>query len=91
VLDESFKDESNSVRKRKEYVRAAAFNGIASAIGKIFSKGDLIWIEGRLETRKHDKTIDGVTVPVHSTTVIVQSFKPLNSTQRRKEVDGNKL
>lgn len=52
---ESWKDKDSGERKEKtEWHNVIIFGGLAEYAGRSIVKGDLVYIEGSLETRKHE-------------------------------------
>ena len=53
AINERYKDKhTNELREKTEYVRVVAFRRTAEIIGQYCKKGDQIYIEGKLQTRK---------------------------------------
>jgi len=53
AINERYKDKhTNELREKTEYVRVVAFRKLAEIIGQYCKKGDQIYIEGKLQTRK---------------------------------------
>lgn len=56
---EKYKDKDGNVVEKTEWVNIVAWQKLAEIIEKYVKKGDQIFIEGRLQTRKYEK--DGQT------------------------------
>lgn len=56
---EKYKDKDGNVVEKTEWVNIVAWQKLAEVIEKYVKKGDQIYIEGRLQTRKYEK--DGQT------------------------------
>ena len=52
ATDENFKDKSGQWQKRTEWHRIVAWAGLADRCSQILKKGNLAYIEGRLQTRE---------------------------------------
>ena len=52
ATDENFKDKSGQWQKRTEWHRIVAWSGLAERCSQILKKGNLAYIEGRLQTRE---------------------------------------
>lgn len=71
ATNRSFKNGNGEWEKQAEFHNAVAFGNTADNIAKFFSKGDEIYIQGRLKTSKYEK--DGQTR--YSTDVMVEKFE----------------
>jgi single-strand DNA-binding protein len=52
ATDENFKDKSGEWQKRTEWHRIVAWSGLAERCSQLLKKGNLAYIEGRLQTRE---------------------------------------
>lgn len=59
ATDESYKDKSGQKVEQTEWHKVNAWGRLAEIIVQYVKKGDLICIEGKIQTRKYEK--DGVT------------------------------
>jgi single-strand DNA-binding protein len=79
---EKWKDkETGEKKEHTEWVRCMAFGRQAEIIGEYVLKGDPLYIEGKMRTRKYDK--DGVDH--YTTEVIVSSMQLIGG---RKDTDS---
>ncbi len=51
-VNESWKDKNGDKQEKTEWVRCSAFQKLAEICGEYLKKGSLVYIEGRLQTRK---------------------------------------
>ncbi len=51
ATDESYKDKSGNIQSKTEWHRVVCFGRLAEICGEYLTKGRLIYIEGRLQTR----------------------------------------
>ena len=73
ATSESWKDKQTGEKKEAtEWHRAVAFGKTGEIIDQYFSKGDMIFLEGKLQTRKYTGK-DGVEK--QQTEIIVSSFQ----------------
>lgn len=76
ATSEQWKDKNTGEkRENTEYVNLVAYGKVAEIFGEYVHKGDRMYIEGKLQTRKYEK--DGVEKYV--TQVVVMSMLMLNS------------
>lgn len=68
ACNESWKDENGEKQERTEWVRCQAWGRLAEICGEYLKKGTLVYVCGRMQTRKYEK--DGVD---HYATDIVLS------------------
>jgi len=54
ALDDSYIDKSGTKIEKTEWVKCVAFGKIAELCGKYLHKGDKVYCEGKLQTRKWD-------------------------------------
>ena len=52
AVNEKYKDKNGEQREKTEYIRIVAYRRTAEIIGQYCKKGDQIYIEGKLQTRK---------------------------------------
>lgn len=73
ATSESWKDRNTGERReRTEWHRVVVFNeGLVSVVKSYVSKGDKLYIEGTLQTRKW---VDNAGVEKYSTEVVLQGF-----------------
>ena len=68
AINEGFRDKAGKSAQRVEWVRCVAWNKLAEIAGKYVSKGRLVFVEGRLQTRQYEnregteKTVSEVVV-----------------------------
>ncbi|TXH51105.1 MAG: single-stranded DNA-binding protein [Desulfurellales bacterium] len=55
ACDEKWKDRSGEEQKRTEWVKCVAFDKLAEICGKYLTKGQLVYVAGRLTTREYEK------------------------------------
>ncbi len=73
ATDESYKDKDGVKVEKTEWHNCQAWRGLAEVIEKYVKKGDLIYVEGKIQTRKYEK--DGVTH--YATDILVQEMTML--------------
>lgn len=84
AINERYKDKhTNELREKTEYVRVVAFRKLAEIIGQYCKKGDQIYIEGKLQTRKWS---DKNGQDHYTTEIIADSVQLLDS--RRDDQGG---
>ena len=54
ATNESFKDKEGNQQERTEWHRIVAFSRTAEVMGEYLKKGQLVYVEGRLQTRSWD-------------------------------------
>jgi len=68
AINEGFRDKAGKSGQRVEWVRCVAWNKLAEIARKFISKGGLVFVEGRLQTRQFEnregaeKTVSEVVV-----------------------------
>ena len=72
---ERFKDKQGEYQERTEWHRITAWGRLAEIVQQYTHKGSMIYVEGRIETRKYEK--DGVER--YSTEIVAQSIQLLGS------------
>ncbi len=55
ATNESYLDRNNVRQERTEWHRVTVWGRRAEALGKILTKGDLLFVEGRLQTSSYEK------------------------------------
>jgi single-strand DNA-binding protein len=88
AVSEKYKNKSGEVVSSTEWFNLTAFGTTADVINKYVTKGQLLYVEGKIKTETWDK--DGQKQ--YKTVVIVQSVQMLskNETQEQKPVNyGN--
>jgi single-strand DNA-binding protein len=76
ACSESWKDKDGNKQERTEWVNCQAWGGLGNIIQQYATKGTLLYVEGRLETRKYQ---DSNGVDKYSTSVNVKEMKLLSS------------
>jgi len=74
AVNEGFRDRLGKSGQRVEWVRCVAWNKLAEIAGKYVSKGRLVFVEGRLQTRQYE-THEGAEKSV--TEVVVTTLRVL--------------
>lgn len=82
AVNEKYKDKSGEQREKTEYIRVVAYRRTAEIIGQYCKKGDQIYIEGKLQTRKWS---DKNGQDHYTTEIIADSVQLLDS-----RGDGNR-
>ena len=83
ACNEKWVDKSSGEKKELvEYVRVVAFGNLASICSKYLSKGKLVFISGRLQTRSWEK--DGITR--YTTEIVANNMQMLE--KRGQEQEG---
>lgn len=73
AISESWKDKNTGEKKeRTEWVRVAFFGKLAEIVGQYLKKGSMIYIEGKLQTRKWQ---DKSGQDRYTTEVVVDGFQ----------------
>jgi single-strand DNA-binding protein len=75
ATSENWKDKSGVKQEKTEFHNIVAYRKLAEIIGEYVKKGNPLYIEGRLQTRKWEK--DGVTR--YSTEIIADQMQMLGS------------
>ena len=86
ATSETWKDKTTGDKKEKtEWHRVTTFRRLAEICGGFLSKGSLVYIEGKLQTRQYEK--DGQT---HYTTEIIgDKMQMLDSKSQETSYGGN--
>ncbi|BBO80803.1 hypothetical protein DSCO28_13690 [Desulfosarcina ovata subsp. sediminis] len=66
-----------------QWISVATFNSLSDNAARILSKGRLVYVEGKVRTRKYDK--DGQTR--HATGVVAHRWRALDARPKRQESD----
>jgi single-strand DNA-binding protein len=74
ATDKSYKDQNGEWQTNTQWHNIVLFNATGERASKILKKGTLIYVEGGLE---YDEYVDKDGVKRYSTSIIVESFKPL--------------
>lgn len=77
-----YKDGQGNVQEETEWHRLTFFGKNAEVAQKFLKKGNCIYVEGRLRTRKYT---DKEGIERYQTEVVVESFKFLGSNQGQKQ------
>ena len=81
ATSEKWKDKNSGEMKEKtEWHRVVAWARLAEICGEYLSKGSLVYVEGKIETREWEK--DGVKR--YSTEIIAREMKMLGSKGKKK-------
>jgi len=83
ATSETWKDKSGEKQEKTEWHNCVAYRKLAEIIGEYVKKGAMLYVEGKLQTRKWEK--DGVTR--YSTEIIVNEMTMLGG--KREEQAGN--
>lgn len=81
ATDESYKNKSGEKVEATEWHRCVAFKKLAEICGQYLQKGSLIYVEGKLKTRKWDDK-NGSTH--YTTEIIVNQMKMLGKKEERQ-------
>jgi len=85
ATDEQWKDKSGERSQRTEWHRIVTFGKLAEICGNYLSKGKLIYVEGRLQTRSWDDK-DGIK---RYTTEIVAANMQMLERKGQEDQSGN--
>jgi single-strand DNA-binding protein len=83
---ESFKNKSGEKEDKTEWHNLIFWNKLAEIVGEYVSKGSLIYVEGKIETREYEGN-DGVTRK--KTSIVCFQMKMLSGNHKKKE-EGSK-
>ncbi len=82
---ESWKDKASGEKKDKtEWHRVVAFRKLGEICGEWLTKGQLVYLEGKLQTRSWEK--DGITR--YTTEIVLNDMKMLGSGRDRQQNQG---
>jgi len=84
ATSEKWKDQSGAQQEKTEWHRVTMYDRLAEIVGEYVSKGSLIFIQGKLQTRKWVK--DGVDM--YTTEIIAQQMQMLDSKQQGTQHQG---
>lgn len=85
ATSERYKDkQTGEAVEKTEWHNVSAFRRLAEIIGEYVHKGSLIYIEGKIQTRKHEK--DGVTH--YATSIVASEMKMLGSKDGGQQQQG---
>lgn len=82
ATDETFKDRSGEKQKRTEWHRIVLWGKLAEIASQYLSKGSLVYLEGRIETREWE---DKQGVKKFTTEIIGNTLRMLSSNGNRTE------
>lgn len=82
AVDESYKDKSGSKVDKCEWVNVTFYRKLAEIAGEYLVKGSLVYVSGKIETRKYT---DKNGVEKYSTSIIANSMQMLGSKQGNSE------
>lgn len=80
ACSESWKDKDGNKQERTEWVRGSAFGKLAEIMGKYLRKGSLVYISGKLNTRKWQ---DNDGNDRYTTEIIINEMKMLGGKQKK--------
>ena len=75
AVNETWKDKAGVKQERAEFVNIVAYRKLAEICGEYLKKGNPVYVEGKMQTRKWDK--DSVTR--YSTEVIINEMQMLGT------------
>jgi len=85
ATSERYKDkQTGEAIEKTEWHNVSAFRRLGEIVGEYVRKGSLIYIEGKIQTRKYDK--DGVTH--YATSIIASEMKMLGSKSDGQQQQG---
>ena len=85
ATSERYKDkQTGEAVEKTEWHNVSAFRRLGEIVGEYVRKGSLIYIEGKIQTRKYDK--DGVTH--YATSIIASEMKMLSSKEGGQQQQG---
>lgn len=85
ATDEQWKDKNGDKVQRTEWHRIVTFGKLAEICGKYLTKGKLVYLEGRIQTRSWDDK-DGVKK--YTTEIVASDMKMLDSKGQRDSDTG---
>lgn len=83
ATDETFKDRSGEKQKRTEWHRIVLWGKLAEIASQYLSKGSLVYLEGRIETREWEDKRDGTKK--FTTEIIGNTLRMLSSNGNKTE------
>ena len=85
ATSERYKDkQTGEAVEKTEWHNVSAFRRLGEIVGEYVRKGSLIYIEGKIQTRKYDK--DGVTH--YATSIVASEMKMLGSKDGGQQQQG---
>jgi single-strand DNA-binding protein len=75
ATSERYKDRQGEQQEKTEWHNVVAFNKLAEIISKYVSKGTLLYVEGKIQTRKYQDKDTGAEK--YSTSIVVSEMKML--------------
>lgn len=84
ATDESYKNKSGERVQRTEWHKIVTFRKLAEICGNYLTKGKLVYVEGRIQTRSWD---DKEGIKRYTTEIIASDMKMLDSKGQGKEQD----
>lgn len=85
ATSERYKDkQTGDAVEKTEWHNVSAFRRLGEIVGEYVRKGSLIYIEGKIQTRKYDK--DGVTH--YATSIVASEMKMLGSKDSGQQQQG---
>lgn len=82
AVDDSYKDKSGVKVDKCEWVNVTFYRKLAEIAGEYLVKGSLVYVSGKIETRKYT---DKNGVDKYSTSIIANSMQMLGSKQGNSE------
>ena len=89
ATDETYKNRDGEKVKSTEWFRLVAWDKLAEIAEEYLHKGDLIYIEGKLQTRQYEDKRDGSTK--QTTEVIANVMRMLGSKNRAESGDTEEV
>ncbi len=86
AVNEGFRDKAGKSGQRVEWVRCVAWNKLAEIAGKYVSKGRLVFVEGRLQTRQYENR-EGTEKTVSE--VVVTTLRVLSGGKNNSSAHGD--
>lgn len=88
ATSETWKDKDGSKQEKTEWHRVVAFKKLGEICGEYLSKGKLVYVEGRLQTRSWD---DKEGIKKYMTEVIINNMVMLGSASGSGEGGGKEV
>lgn len=86
ATSETWKDKSGEKQEKTEWHRIVFFRQLAEVVGKYLTKGSLIYVEGKLQTRKWE---DKSGVEKYTTEIIASSMQMMGGKSDKPDVEQN--
>ena len=86
ATDESFKDRAGERQKRTEWHRIVVWGKLAEIVQQYLTKGSLIYLEGRIQTRQWEDKRDGSKKT--TTEIVGSSMQMLSSRGENESVEA---